>query len=89
MTLNLDQEASIFKDMKTIVAMIGLFIVFVTVVLILIKFNALKERLRKMIDKIRHAMLWTGTIRTLDIAYLQIWMTVGIQINLRIKGSEF
>ena len=89
MTLNLDQEASIFKDMKTIVAMIGLFIMFVTVVLILMKFNGLKERLRKMIDKIKHAMLWTGTIRTLDIAYLQIWMTVGIQINLRMKGSEF
>lgn len=58
MTLNLDQEASIFKDIKTIVAMIAMLIMFVTVVLILIKFNGLKERLRKMIDKIKHAMLW-------------------------------
>lgn len=89
MTLNLDQEASILKDMKTIVAMIGLFIMSVTLALILIRFNGLKQRLQKMISKIKKSMLWSGTIRSLDILYLQIWMAVGLQINLRIKNSEF
>lgn len=75
--------------MKTLVAMIGLFIFFVTILLILMKLSGLRERCSKMMLKIKNSMFWTAIIRSLDIAYLQIWMTVALQLQLRIKNSEF
>jgi hypothetical protein len=70
MTLNLDQEASIIKDLKTLVAMI-VFAIFASLGLILLyKAQNAIEKLKKMYAKVKQAMFWSVTIRSFDIAYL-------------------
>lgn len=70
MTLNMDQESSIFKDLKTMAAMLVLFACFVFVMLILRNVHGLREKINKTVNRIKQSVFWNATIRSIDITYL-------------------
>ena len=70
MTLHLDQEASIFKDLKTLAAIIALSVTGFILLLILSKIKGLRDKVERNILKIKTSVFWSGTIRSFDISYL-------------------
>ena len=89
MTLHDDQEQSIYKDLSTLAAIVAIFVVVVLIMIVLMKTEKYRQRIRKMLYKLKKELLWNTVIRSIDISYLQICMTVAIQINLRMKNSEY
>jgi hypothetical protein len=89
MTLNEDQEKSIYKDIKTLVALLIVFVIAVVVMVILTKTEKYRQRVRRMLQKLKKMLFYNTIIRSIDIAYLQICMTVAIQLNLRMKNSKY
>jgi len=89
MSLHVDQEKSIYKDLSTLAAIVFFFIFVVLVMVILLKTEKYRLRVRRQLQKLKKAMLWNTVIRSIDISYLQVCMTVAMQVNLRLKGSDF
>ena len=71
MTLHEDQEASIFKDLKTLVVILFVLIFVVLVMLVMMKVSRrMRIKTQKMLEKLKRILFWNSIIRSIDITYL-------------------
>ena len=70
-TLHEDQEASIFKDLKTLGLMVMLFVFVIIIMSIVMKLSrGLRTKTQKMLLKLKRMLFWNTIIRSIDISYL-------------------
>ena len=72
---------------------IYIFIVFMGIIVLLFAMVASLARIckDKIKDKLRETkkkLMWNDMIQSIDIAYIEILMTAGIQMNMLMQGSE-
>ena len=84
-----DQNASVLNDMKIYVFIFMVAVVVLGGLLIFSLIKRFREKIEIKLIQVKKKFMWNGLIQSIDITYIEVCMTVGTQLTMRIKGSEW
>ena len=84
-----DQNASVLNDMKIYVFIFMVAVVVLGGLLIFSLVKRFREKIEIKLIQVKKKFMWNGLIQSIDITYIEVCMTVGTQLTMRIKGSEW
>ena len=71
-----------------IIAAVG-FLILLLVMLVVMLIPKFRGMIKDKLVKFKEKLIWNGVIRSIMIAYLGSLMTVGVQVKMMLKGSEY
>jgi hypothetical protein len=94
MVVSKAQEASIINDLKIYIFLLGGFVGIVVLmclawVVLRTLNNEIKDKIANKLAEFKNGILFNGTIRSIDITYIQSVMTCGTQLSIYLQKSDY
>lgn len=89
MITNKDQAASVLNDMKIYIFLGVVALLVLLAALLGSLLNKYRVQLKRKLVDWKKKMFWNGAAQSVDVVFMELLITIGVQIQLSIRGSEW